>query len=197
QNHDIAREVIGVRDSFGSFAALHIVNTRRGVYFLADTAINAHMTDDTLYDIARLARETAEYFAHEPVMAMVSSSNFGSSEEREATMVARVVNRLQREFPELPVDGEMQIQNALNTKLRDSNFPFTRLNGRQVNTLVFPNLTAAHSSYRLLLEMGIADAIGPIQIGLKKPVHFVNVDTPVRDIINVVAVAVINASFSR
>ncbi|MBD5326745.1 MAG: NADP-dependent malic enzyme [Bacteroides sp.] len=193
QNHDIAREVIGVRDSFSTFAALHIVNTRRGTYFMADTAINAHMTDEALYDIARLARETAEYYAHQPVMAMISSSNFGSSNEREATMTARVVGRMQAEFPELPIDGEMQIQNALNTKLRDSNFPFTRLNGREVNTLVFPNLTAAHSAYRLLLEMGIGDAIGPIQIGLKKPVHFVNVDTPVRDILNVVAIAVINA----
>ncbi len=192
-NHDIARDVIGVRDSYSNFAAMHIVNTRRGTYFLADTAINSHMTDETLYDIARLARHSAEYFAHEPVIAMVSSSNFGSSSEREATMVARVVSRMQHEFPELAIDGEMQIQNALNTKQRDANFPFTRLNGREVNTLIFPNLTAAHSAYRLLLEMGIGDAIGPIQFGLKKPVHFVNVDTPVRDILNVVAVAVIDA----
>lgn len=193
QKHDIAREVIGVRDSYSNFAAMHIVNTRRGTYFLADTAINSHMTDETLYDIARLARRSVAYFAHEPVMAMVSSSNFGSSNEREATMVARVVSRLQQEFPELPVDGEMQLQNALNTKLRDANFPFTRLNGREVNTLIFPNLTAAHSAYRLLLEMGIGDAIGPIQIGLNKPVHFVNVDSPVRDILNVVAVTVVDA----
>lgn len=193
RNHDIALDVIGVRDSYSTFGALHIVNTRRGVYFMADTAINAHMTDETLYDIARLARRSAEYFAHEPVIAMVSASNFGSSDEAEAQMVARVVERMQREFPELPIDGEMQIQNALNTKLRDANFPFTRLNGREVNTLVFPNLTAAHSAYRLLLEMGIGDAIGPIQMGLKKPVQFVNVDTPVRDILNLVAVAVIDA----
>ncbi|MCM1310557.1 MAG: NADP-dependent malic enzyme [Bacteroides sp.] len=193
RNHDIAREVIGVRDSYSTFGALHIVNTRRGIYFMADTAINSHMTDETLYDIARLTRLSAEYFAHEPVIAMISSSNFGSSDEREAQMVARVVNRMQTEFPELPIDGEMQIQNALNTRLRDTNFPFTRLNGREVNTLVFPNLTAAHSAYRLLLEMGIGDAIGPIQMGLKKPVQFVNVDTPVRDILNVVAVAVIGA----
>ncbi len=182
-----------MRDSYSNFAAMHIVNTRRGTLFLADTAINAHMTDEALYDIARLARRSVAYFAHEPVMAMVSSSNFGSSSEREATMVARVVSRLQQEFPELPVDGEMQLQNALNTKLRDANFPFTRLNGREVNTLIFPNLTAAHSAYRLLLEMGIGDAIGPIQIGLNKPVHFVNVDSPVRDILNVVAVAVVDA----
>lgn len=193
ENHDIAREVIGVRDSYSNFAAMHIVNTRRGTYFLADTAINAHMTDDTLYDVARLARHSVEYFAHEPVIAMVSSSNFGSGNEREAAMVARVVSRMQKEFPELAIDGEMQLQNALNTKLRDSNFPFTRLNGREVNTLIFPNLTAAHSAYRLLLEMGVGDAIGPIQFGLNKPVHFVNVDTPVRDILNLVAVAVIDA----
>ncbi len=193
RNHEIALEVIGVLDSYSTFGALHIVNTRRGVYFMADTAINSHMTDEALYDIARLTRIAAEYFAYRPVIAMISASNFGSSNEREAQMVARVVKRMHDEFPDLPIDGEMQIQNALNTKLRDANFPFSRLCGQQVNTLIFPNLTAAHSAYRLLLEMGIGDAIGPIQMGLKKPVQFVNVDTPVRDILNVVAVAVIDA----
>lgn len=93
----------------------------------------------------------------------------------------------------MTVDGEMQIQYALNRELRDSLYPFSRLTGREVNTLVFPDLTAANSAYRLLLEMGVADAIGPVQIGLNKPVHFVNVDTPVRDIVNLTAIAVIDA----
>ena len=151
------------------------------------------MNEETLYDVARLARHSVEYFAHTPVMAMVSCSNFGSGDEPESQMIARVVDRIHQESPELIIDGEMQIQNALNSGLRDKNYPFSRLNGHEVNTLIFPNLTAANSAYRLLLEMGVGDAVGPIQIGLNKPVHFVNVYTPVRDILNVVAVAVIDA----
>lgn len=197
QNRDIAKEVIGVREPFSTFATMHIINTRRGVYFLADTAINSRMNEETLYDVVRLARHSVEYFAHTPVIAMISCSNFGSGSEPEAHMIAKVVERLHREDPELMIDGEMQIQNALNTKLRDANYPFSRLNGHEVNTLIFPNLTAANSAYRLLVEMGIGDAVGPIQIGLRKPIHFVNVHTPVRDILNVVAVAVIDARVSE
>ncbi len=192
-NRDIAKEVIGVRPPYSTFATMHIVNTRRGTYFMADTAINSRMNEETLYDVARLARHSVEYFAHTPVMAMVSCSNFGSGDEPESQMIARVVDRIHQESPELIIDGEMQIQNALNSGLRDKNYPFSRLNGHEVNTLIFPNLTAANSAYRLLLEMGVGDAVGPIQIGLNKPVHFVNVYTPVRDILNVVAVAVIDA----
>ncbi len=190
---EIAKDVIGVREPYHTFATMHIVNTKRGTFFLADTAINTRMDEETLYDITRLARHSVEYFAHNPVMAMVSYSNFGSSREEEGDMIARVVDRVQREYPELAIDGEMQIHNALNRSLRDANYPFSRLNGRDVNTLIFPNLSAANTAYRLLLEMGIGDAIGPIQIGLKKPVHFVNVDTPVRDIVNLTAIAALDA----
>ena len=193
QNRDIAMEVIGVREPYKTFATMHIVNTRRGTYFIADTGINSRMDEETLYDVARLARHSVEYFAHEPVMAMISYSNFGSGQEDEEKMIARVVDRLHQESPELLVDGEMHIQNALNRQLRDKIYPFSRLNGHDVNTLIFPSLTAANSAYRLLLEMGIGEAVGPVQIGLKKPVHFVNVYTPVRDILNVVAVAVIDS----
>lgn len=192
-NREIAKEVIGIREPYSTFATMHILNTKRGTYFLADTAINSQMTDERLYDIARLTRHSVEYFAHDPVMAMISFSNFGSSHEPEGKMISRVVERLHNDFPDMTVDGEMQIQYALNRELRDSSYPFSRLAGREVNTLVFPDLTAANSAYRLLLEMGVADAIGPVQIGLNKPVHFVNVDTPVRDIVNLTAIAVIDA----
>ncbi len=192
-NREIAKEVIGIREPYSTFATMHILNTKRGTYFLADTAINSQMTDERLYDIARLTRHSVEYFAHDPVMAMISFSNFGSSHEPEGKMISRVVERLHNDFPDMTVDGEMQIQYALNRELRDSSYPFSRLAGREVNTLVFPDLTAANSAYRLLLEMGVADAIGPVQIGLNKPVHFVNVDTPVRHIVNLTAIAVIDA----
>lgn len=192
-NREIAKEVIGVREPYNTFATMHIVNTRRGTYFLADTAINSKIDEETLYDITRLARHAVEYYAHNPVMAMISFSNFGSSDEPEERMIAKVVERLHSEYPELMVDGEMQIQHALNTELRDANYPFSKIKGQEVNTLIFPNLTAANSAFRLLLQSGAGDAIGPIQIGLNKPIHFVNVDTPVRDILNVVAIAVIDA----
>ena len=194
-NREIAKRIIGIREPYGTFASMHILNTKRGTYFLADTAINSEMNEQVLYDIARLTRHSVEYFAHEPVMAMVSFSNFGSSQEPEGQMISRVVERLHSDYPDMVVAGEMQIHYALNAQLRDETYPFTRLNGRQVNTLIFPDLTAANSAYRLLLEMGVADAIGPIQIGLNKPVHFVNVDTPVRAILHLAAIAVIDANY--
>lgn len=190
----IAEEVIGVRDGFSHFATLHIMNTKRGTYFVADTMVNRKSDEETLYDVARLTRDAVEYFAHDPVLAMVSYSNFGSNQDAESRRVHNVVERLHREFPDLPVDGEMQVHYALNRELRDSTFPFSRIKGRDVNALVFPNLSAANTAYRLMLEMGIGDAIGPIQMGLRKPVHFINVDADVRDIVNLTTVAVLDAS---
>jgi len=190
---DIARNVIGIRDAYKHFASVHILNTKRGVYFLADTMINEETDEDTLYDVARLARNTSEYFAHEPVMAMVSYSNFGSNCNEECARVMRVVERLHADYPELPVDGEMQVHYALNRELRDAKYPFTRLRGKDVNTLVFPNLSSANTALRMMLEMGVGEAIGPIQVGLKKPVHFINVDSDPRDIVNLVTVAVLDA----
>lgn len=194
-NREIAKEIIGIREPYTTFATMHILNTKRGTYFLADTAINSEMNEQALYDIARLTRHSVEYFAHEPVMAMISFSNFGSSSEPEGRMISNVVRRLHHDFPDMAVDGEMQIHYALNGSMRDATYPFSKLNGQEVNTLIFPDLTAANSAYRLLLEMGVADAIGPIQIGLNKPVYFVNVDTPVRDILHLTAIAVIDANY--
>lgn len=193
----IACEVIGVRPSYSTFATLHILNTKRGTFFLADTSVNARMTEETLYDIARLTRNSVEYFAHEPVIALVSYSNFGSGDENEERMVRKVVGRLQADYPGLAVDGELDVNNALNSALRDADYPFSKLYGKEVNTLIFPNLTAANAAYRMMLEMGVGSAVGPIQMGLNKPVHFVNVNTPVRDIVNLVAVAVIDATVQK
>ncbi len=191
---EIAREVVGIRPTYNHFATMHILNTKRGVFFLADTMINHEMDEETLLDITRLARNSVEYFAHEPVMAMVSYSNFGSNKEVEPRLVHNVVEKMHKLYPELPIDGEMQVHYAINKKVRDSNFPFSRLNGKDVNTLIFPNLSAANTAYKMMLEMGLAEAIGPIQMGLKKPIHFINVDSPVRDIVNLATVAVLDAA---
>ena len=190
----IAKETIGIRPDFNNFATMHILTTKGGTYFLADTSIN-HVTDEeTLMDIARLSHYAVEYFAHKPVMAMVSYSNFGAIDQPESRKVHNVVERMQKLYPDLAIDGEMQIDYALNKRKRDEMFPFSRLAGKDVNTLVFPNLSAASAASKVLLEMGVGDAIGPIQMGLNKPVHFINVDSKVRDIVNLATVASIDAA---
>ncbi len=194
---DVAQQVIGIRDAYKHFASVHILNTKRGVYFLADTMINENADEETLYDVARLARNTSEYFAHDPAIALVSYSNFGSNCNDECAKVRRVVERLHADYPDLPVDGEMQVHYALNRELRDEKYPFTRLRGKEVNTLVFPNLSSANTTLRMMLEMGVGEAIGPIQVGLKKPVHFINVDTDPRDIVNLFTIAVLDAGVAH
>lgn len=190
---DIAKEVIGIRDGLNHIGAMHIVNTKKGVLFLADTLFNRHPDTEALIDIARLANATVKFFAHDPVIAMISYSNFGADPVGSPASVHKVVDTLHERYPELVVDGEMQVNYALNKDLRDKKYPFTRLRDKEVNTLVFPNLSSANSAYKLLRETGTSDIIGPIQMGLNKPVHILDVETSVRDIVNMVAVAVIDA----
>lgn len=190
----IAKEVIGIRPSYNHFATMHILNTKRGIYYLADTMINEAEDADTLVDIARLARAAVEYFAAEPVMAMVSYSNFGSNHAASPQAVHDAVEMLHERYPDLLVDGEMQIDYALNKDIRDKNYPFNRLKGKDVNTLIFPNLSASSAAYRMMLEMGLAEAIGPVQIGLNKPVHFISVEASVRDIVNLATIATMDAA---
>ena len=189
----IAKEVIGIREGLNHIGAMHIVNTKKGMLFLADTLFNRHPDTEALIDIARLANATVKFFNHEPVMAMLSYSNFGADKEGSPASVHQVVNTLHERYPEMIVDGEMQVNYALNKELRNKKYPFTQLGDKEVNTLVFPNLSSANASYKLLKEIGLNDIIGPIQMGLNKPVHILDVETPVRDIVNMVAVAVIDA----
>lgn len=190
---DIAKEVIGVREGINHIGAMHIVNTKKGMLFLADTLFNRHPDTEALIDIARLANATVKFFNHEPVTAMLSYSNFGADPVGSPASVHKAVELLHKQYPDMVVDGEMQVNYALDSKLRDKKYPFTRLRDKEVNTLVFPNLSSANSAYKLLKETGMNDFIGPIQMGLNKPVHILDVDTSVRDIVNMVAVAVIDA----
>ena len=190
---DIAVEVVGIRPSFNHFAALHIVTTKQGIYYLADTHVNKVMDTDTLFDIARLTRNSVEYFAEKPVMAMLSYSSFGSSTEPECQQAHEVVEMMQERYPELLIDGEMTVRYAINNELRDRTFPFNKLVGEKVNTLVFPNLSSASSAYRMLLEFGVGDTVGPIQMGLNKAIHYISVDAPVRSILNLAAIAALDA----
>ncbi len=189
----IAKEVIGIQEGYNHFATMHIVNSKKGTYFLADTLINRHPDTNVLIDVAKLADKTVRFFNHTPVVAMLSYSNFGSDEQGSPLLVHKAVEYMQSEFPELAIDGEMQVNFAMNRELRDEKFPFTRLAGKDVNTLIFPNLSSANSTYRFIQEMGDSEIIGPIQMGLNKPIHFTDIESPVRDIVNITAVAVIDA----
>ncbi len=190
----VAKEVIGIRSEYNHFGTMHIMNSKKGTFFLADTLINRHPDTDTLIDIAKLTNHTVRFFNHEPKIAMLSYSNFGSDQTGSPAKVHAAVDHLQKNFPELAIDGEMQVKFALDKNLRDIKYPFTRLKGKDVNTLVFPNLSSANSGYQLLQALcPDAELIGPIQMGLNKPIHFTDFESSVRDIVNITAVAVIDA----
>lgn len=190
----VAKEVIGLQDGFEHFGTMHILNSKKGTYFVADTLINRSLDTDALVDIARLSEKAVHFFNHEPVMAMVSYSNFGSDKDGSAGNVHKAVERLHSEYPDWLIDGEMQVNVALNSELRDTKYPFSRLKGKDVNTLIFPCLSAANSSYKMLQALSPdTEIIGPIQMGLNKPIHFIDFESSVQDILNVTAVAAIDA----
>ena len=190
----VAKEVIGVRPDYSTFATMHILNTKKGVFYLSDTLINRHPDQNVLYDVARLTAHTVRFFNNEPVIAMTSYSNFGTDEIGSPVKVHQAVERMQNDFPELALDGEMQVNFALNKELRDVKYPFTRLKGKDVNTLVFPNMSSANGSYKLMQALDPdCEVIGPVQMGLNKPIHFTDFEASVQDVINVTAVAVVDA----
>lgn len=190
----VAKEVIGIREGYNHFGTMHLINSKKGVLFIADTLINRHPDSETLLDIAKLSASTVRFFNRTPVIAMLSYSNFGTDNTGSPVAVHQVVDQMQREFPDLAIDGEMQVNFALDKDLRDDKYPFTRLKGMDVNTLVFPNLTSANASYKMIKSMAEdAEVVGPIQMGLKKPIHFTDFECSVRDIVNITAVAVIDA----
>ena len=188
------KEVIGIQPQYKHFGTMHILNSKKGTYFLADTLINRHPNAETLIDIAKLSEHTVRFFNHTPVMAMLSYSNFGADTEGSPVSVHEAVEYMQQNYPDLAIDGEMQVNFAMDRKMRDAKYPFTRLKGKDVNTLVFPNLSSANSAYKLLQAMNTEmELIGPIQMGLNKPIHFTDFESSVRDIVNITAVAVIDA----
>lgn len=194
----VAKEVIGIQPGYKHFGTMHILNSKKGTYFLADTLINRHPDADTLIDIAKLSAETVRFFNHTPVMAMLSYSNFGADTEGSPVNVHSAVDYMQKSYPDLSIDGEMQVNFAMNRQMRDKKYPFNKLYGKDVNTLVFPNLSSANAGYKLLQAMDTdMELIGPIQMGLNKPVHFTDFESSVRDIVNITAVAVIDAIVAK
>ena len=195
---DVAKEVIGINPKFNHFGTMHLINTKQGTLFLADTLINRHPSAETMVDLALLSAHTVRFFNRTPVIAMVSYSNFGTDHEEGPEKMHRAVDILHEKHPSLLVDGEMQVNYALNRELRDEKFPFTKIKGKEVNTLVFQCLNAACTAYQMIKMMNPdLEGIGPGQMGLNKPVHFTDADCSVRDIVNLTAVAVIDAMVEK
>jgi malate dehydrogenase (oxaloacetate-decarboxylating)(NADP+) len=188
-----AIEIVGMREGLKHIAGMNIVNTKLGTFFFADTLVNNHPCKETLIDVAKLTCEAAKLFCTKPVMAMLSYSNFGERPIGSPAMVHDAIDYLHKNNPEMLIDGEMQVNFALDKDMRHAKFPFSKIDGMNVNTLIFPNLSSANIAYKLMLEIGMSETIGPIQMGLNKPIHILNVESSVRDILNMVTIAVIDA----
>ena len=185
--------LIGLAPGSTRIATTNVMITQRGPMFLSDTAININPTANDLIKIAQMTSGVVKMFGLEPVMAMISYSNFGSSKDKTATKVKEAVSYLHRRHPNLLVDGELQTDFALNSDMLKANFPFSRLANKKVNTLIFPNLESANITYKLLKELNKAESIGPIMMGLRKPVHILQLGASVDEIVNMTAVAVVDA----
>jgi len=188
-----ALQIIGMEEGSKKVAGMYILMTKKGPIFLADTTVNFNPTAEELADITILVAKEVRHFGIAPVIAMLSYSNFGSSDSPEAKLVAKARDIVKEKEPGLIVDGEMQANVAFNKEVLRDNYPFSELVNQDVNTLIFPNLAAGNVAYNLLQEIGDADAIGPILLGLKKSVHILQIGSHVRSIYNMVLIAVIDA----
>jgi malate dehydrogenase (oxaloacetate-decarboxylating)(NADP+) len=188
-----ALQAIGTEDGVQKIAGMYLLLTKRGPLFMADTTVNFNPTAEELADITLMVAKEVRNFNLVPRVAMLSYSNFGSSNGAEARLVAEARKIVKQRNPSLIVDGEMQASVAFNKEILRDNYPFSELVDQDVNTLIFPNLAAGNVAYNLLKEVGGADAIGPILLGLKKPVHVLQLGSSVRQIYNMALVSVIDA----
>lgn len=188
-----ALEIINVQPGVRKVAGLYIVVTKRGPYFFADTTMNADPTAEELADIAVLTANTVKQYNIVPRIAMLSYTNFGSATGEVPTKVAKAVSILHNNYPGLIVDGDLQANFAINDNLLKEQFPFSTLVDKDVNTFIFPNLAAGNIAYKLMQELGGAEAIGPVLMGLNKPVHVLQLGSSVREIVNMITIAVVDA----
>jgi len=192
-----ALQIIGVQEGVSRVAGMYIMNTKQGPYFFADTTMNVNPTAQELVDITVLTANSVKQFNITPRIALLSYSNFGSSEGELPNKVRDAVELLHKNYPGMIVDGEMQANFALNNELLKEQFPFSDLVDKKVNTLIFPTLASGNIAYKLMQEMGNAEAIGPVLIGMKKPVHILQLGSSVREIVNMVTIAVIDAQAKK
>ncbi len=188
-----ALQVIGMEKNTKRVAGMYIIMTKKGPLFLADTTINFNPTAEELADIAIMVSKEVRNFGITPVVAMLSYSNFGSSNSFEANLVAHAREIAKQQEPSLVIDGEMQANVVFNKEILKDNYPFSELVNKDVNVLIFPNLASGNVTYNLLQEVAGYEAIGPILLGLNKPVHILQLGSHVRSIYNMVLIAVLDA----
>lgn len=186
-------ETVGRFEGVTKVATTNVMLTKRGPLFISDTSINIDPTAKELAKIAQMTNYTMKMFGLQPVIAMISYANFGSSKDPHATKVREAVDLLHKSNPDMIVDGELQTDFALNQELLQKKFPFSKLAGKKVNALIFPNLDSANSNYKLLKELNGVESIGPIMLGMRKPVHILQLGASVEEIVNMSAVAVVDA----
>ncbi len=189
----IASKVIGMEEGMKTLVGMNIIMTKKGPLFFADTTVNAEPTADSLVDTTLSTARALKTFNIEPVMAMVSYSNFGSVRKGSPVKVNQAITKLHENHPDILVDGEMQLNFALDRNLRDETFGFTKLKGKDVNTIIFPNLSSGNIAYKLMKDLGGSENIGPILLGTAKPFHIIPMGCSVREIINMTAIAVVDA----
>ena len=188
-----ALQIIGLEEGAKKIAGMYVMLSKKGPLFLADTTVNFNPTADELVDITLLTAKEVEQFGIKPRIAMLSYSNFGSSDSPEARTVRDAVAKMKAQYPDMVVEGEMQAGVAFNQDLLRENYPFSELVNGSPNVLIFPNLASGNIAYHLLQEVGGAEAVGPILLGLRKPVHVLQLGSSVRQIVNMVAIAVVDA----
>jgi malate dehydrogenase (oxaloacetate-decarboxylating)(NADP+) len=188
-----ALQIIGLQSNVNKVAGMYILQTARGPVFFADTTVNQNPTAEELVDLTLMVAEAVSKFRITPHIAMLSYSNFGSADGPDAEKVRKAVAILHQKHPELNVDGEIQANFALNNEMLSETFPFSDLADKKVNTLIFPNLAAGNIAYKLLQELGEMEAIGPILLGMKKSFHILQMGCSVREILNMVRIAVVDA----
>lgn len=192
-----AIQITGTNNEKNHVAGMYIVQAKKGTYFFADTTVNIQPSAQTIADTTLLVAETVRQFNIEPVIAVVSYSNFGSIKGTSPERAREAVRILHREYPDLVVDGEMQMNYALNTELRSGKYGFNKLGNREVNTIIFPNLSSGNIAYKMMQEIGAAEVTGPLLLGMGKPVHILQMEASVREIVDMAAFAVVDAQYQQ
>ncbi|SEG07265.1 NADP-dependent malic enzyme [Algoriphagus boritolerans] len=190
-------QTIGVKKGVNRVAGMYIMNTPKGPYFFADATVNLNPTAEELVEIIGLTANAVKFFNMEPRIALLSYSNFGSAQGDIPAKMSKATALAKAKYPELIIEGEMQANVALNQELQREVYPFSALADKKVNTLIFPDLASSNIAYKLLAELGNAEAIGPILLGMSKPVHILQLGSSIREIVNMVAIAVVDAQSSE
>ena len=192
-----ALEVIGKRDDVKKVLGMYIMNTKKGNLFLADTTVNAHPTEDDIVEITELVSKAIKSLRIKPRIALLSYSNFGSSRTPDSDKMAKAAARIKEKHPNLIIDGEIQADFALNNEKIENLFEFSELSEKPANTLIFPNLESGNIAYKLIQELEETDSIGPILVGMKKPVHILQLGSTVREIVNMITLAAVDAQITN